>query len=77
MNDKNCKKGKCCNRMRAYREYKGVSQRWLAGKVGCSSSTISEIEMGKRAPNVYLAMRIARALGATVEKLWTEGDYDR
>lgn len=72
MNDKNCEKWKCYNQIRAYREYKGVSQRWLAGKVGCSSSTISEIEMGKRTPNVYLALRIAKALGATVENLWED-----
>lgn len=73
MNDKNCEKGKCYNQIRAYREYKGVSQRRLAGKVGCSSSTISEIEMGKRTPNVYLAMRIAKALGTSVDDLWGEG----
>ena len=72
MNVKNCETGNHYNHVRAYREYKGVSQRWLAGKVGCSSSTISEIEQGKRAPNVYLALRIARALGATVENLWGE-----
>lgn len=49
------------NNVRYYRLYKGVSQRWLAQKVGCSHSTLGAIERGESAPNVYLAMRIARA----------------
>jgi putative transcriptional regulator len=61
---------------RLYKLYKGVSQRWLAQKVGCSHSTLGAIERGESAPNVYLAMRIARALGATVEELWRE-NHDR
>jgi putative transcriptional regulator len=60
------------NNVRYYRLYKGVSQRWLAQKVGCSHSTLGAIERGESAPNVYLAMRIARALDATVEELWRE-----
>ena len=58
------------NHVREYREYKGVSLRWLARKVGCCASTISAIERGKCAPGVYLALRIAKALGTTVENLW-------
>lgn len=64
------------NNVRYYRLYKGVSQRWLAQKVGCSHSTLWAIERGESAPNVYLALRIARALDATVEELWRE-NYDR
>lgn len=64
------------NNVRYYRLYKGVSQRWLAQKVGCSHSTLWAIEHGESAPNVYLAMRIARALDATVEELWRE-NHDR
>ena len=61
------------NHVREYREYKGVSLRWLARKVGCGASTISAIERGKCLPIVYLALRIAKALGTTVESLW-EGE---
>ena len=61
------------NYVREYREYKGVSLRWLARKVGCGASTISAIERGKCVPSVYLALRIAKALGASVEDLWGEG----
>ena len=35
------------NHVREYREYKGVSLRWLARKVGCGASTISAIERGE------------------------------
>lgn len=58
------------NNVREYREYKGVSLRWLARKVGCGASTLCDIERGKSIPNVHLAIRIARALGTTVENLW-------
>lgn len=60
------------NNVRCYRLYKGVSQRWLAQKVGCSHSTLGAIERGESVPNVYLAIRIARALRTTVEKLWED-----
>ena len=61
------------NHVREYREYKGVSLRWLARKVGCVASTISAIERGKCVPSVYLALRIAKALGTSVDDLWGEG----
>lgn len=60
------------NNVREYREYKGVSLRWLARKVGCCASTISAIEREKCVPGVYLALRIAKALGTTVENLWED-----
>ncbi len=58
------------NNVREYREYNGVSLRWLARKVGCGTSTLCDIEKGRSVPNVRLAIRIARALGTTVEELW-------
>ena len=61
------------NHVREYREYKGVSLRWLARKAGCGARTISAIERGKCVPSVYLALRIAKALGASVDDLWGEG----
>ena len=59
------------NNVRAYREYHGVSQRWLARKVGCGTTTISEVEHG-RLPTGVTAIKIARALKTTVEKLWED-----
>lgn len=60
------------NNVREYREYKGVSLRWLAGKVGYGTSTLCDVERGKSIPNVRLAIRIAKALGTTVENLWED-----
>lgn len=58
------------NRIRYYRDYHGISQRELARQVGVTNGEISGIERGNHLPNVLLALRIARALGTTVEKLW-------
>ena len=60
------------NKVRQYREYHGVSQQWLARKAKCGRTTIYEIERGGRLPNVVTAIRIARALRTTVEKLWED-----
>ena len=48
-----------------------MSQRWLARKVGCGKTTISEVERG-RLPNVVTAIKIAQVLETTVEKLWED-----
>lgn len=61
-------------RVNHYRMYLGISQRELAELSGTAPNTICEIEAGKRMPNVLLAIRIAKALGTTVEKLWEEHD---
>lgn len=60
------------NKVKEYREYLGMSQRWLARKVGCGKTMISEVERG-RLPNVVTAIKIARALGTSAENLW-EGE---
>jgi len=42
----------------------------LARKVGIFQSEISEIETGQRMPNVYLAMKIAKALKRKVDEIF-------
>ncbi|WP_310406608.1 helix-turn-helix transcriptional regulator [Nocardia kruczakiae] len=45
----------------------------LSATVGVSRQTVISIEQGDYAPSVYLALRIARALGTTVEDIfWTD-----
>lgn len=56
--------------MRYYREYHGLSQRQLAARVGVTNTAISAIERGAHTPSVLLALRIAKALGVSVEILW-------
>lgn len=52
-----------------------VTQAELAEQVGVSRQTIISVEQGDYAPSVYLALRIARSLGKTVEELFNpEGE---
>ncbi|MEA5152000.1 MAG: helix-turn-helix transcriptional regulator [Oscillospiraceae bacterium] len=60
------------NRIRETRKRRGMKQKALAAAVGTSQSEISAIEDGRREPGVYLALRIAGELGATVEGLFEE-----
>lgn len=56
---------------RARRELR-LTQADLASQVGVSRQTVISIEQGDYAPSVHLAIRIARALGTTVEALFDE-----
>lgn len=57
----------CIARLRRQR---GWRQRDLAAKVGIHQNEVSAIERGGRIPNVYLARRIARVLGAEIETVF-------
>ncbi len=61
-------------KLKDLRDYHGISQRELARRIGVGKTTISEIERGDRLPNVLTAIRIARALGTTVEEIWRDGE---
>lgn len=63
-------RGSIKNHLRQRRRQKGVKQAELAARVGVAQSTISDIEHGYIVPGVYLALRIARALASSVEKLF-------
>jgi putative transcriptional regulator len=51
----------------------GLTQVDLAEAVGVSRQTVITLETGDYAPSVYLALRVARTLGTTVEALWGDG----
>jgi putative transcriptional regulator len=57
-------------RIRAGRREVGLTQQDLAKLVAVSRQTIISMETGDYAPSVYLAIKVARALGVTVESLW-------
>ena len=46
------------------------SQLDVARKLNLYQSEVSQIERGERVPSVYLAKRIAKVLGKTVEELF-------
>lgn len=51
-----------------------LTQAELAREVGVSRQTVIAIEQGDYAPSVYLALRLAKVLGATVEDLFADSD---
>ena len=59
-------------RIRSARRAAGLTQQGLAAAVQVSRQTIIAMETGDYAPSVYLALKIARTLDTTVERLWAE-----
>lgn len=59
------------NRVKSYRLKKGLSQEELSVLTGIPRTTISAIESGKALPSVDYALKLAKALGCTVEELFS------
>ena len=55
--------------LRRYRAQRGLSQQQLADSVGIAKSYISSLELGYRAPNLNLLVKIASALGVRAGEL--------
>lgn len=55
---------------RAMREHRIIRQTALASQVGISRQSLHAIEVGRAIPGVDVALRIAHALGTTVEHLF-------
>ena len=58
------------NKLRYYRQLRGLTQTALAAQAHVPQGTISEIEDGKRTPGVDIAIRLAKCLGAAVEEIF-------
>ena len=59
------------NRLREGRVAAGWTQAELAERVGVSRKTINTVENGVFVPSTVLALRLARALGVSVEGLFS------
>lgn len=59
------------NHIKEYRIKLDMSQGQLSRKSGVSVSTISEVETGKHTPTIEVALRLAHALQAPVEELFS------
>ena len=59
-------------KLRTRRVLADLTQEDLARKVGVTRQTVLAIEKGNYAPSVLLALKLARALGCTVEDLFDE-----
>ena len=62
------------NRLREERARRNLTQAELAEKVGVSRKTINTVENGVFIPSTVLALRLAHALGRTVESLFRLAD---
>jgi putative transcriptional regulator len=58
------------NRLREERSRRNLTQADLATLVNVSRKTINTVENGVFIPSTVLALRLARALGLSVEKLF-------
>lgn len=59
------------NRLREERERRGLTQAELAERVGVSRKTINTVENRIFIPSTVLALKLAMALGRTVEQLFS------
>jgi len=62
--------------MKVRRAMFDLTQAELAERAGVTRKSINAIETGKMVPSVLLALRLARALGTTVEELFHIGAGD-
>lgn len=58
------------NTLRVHRARLGWTQEQLAREIGVSRKTITTIETGRFMPSTWLALKLASALGASVEDLF-------
>ncbi len=61
-------------RLEAVRRARGFSQRTLAEAAGTTRQAVGAIESGGMQPSVGIALRLARALGTSVEELFAPSD---
>ena len=58
------------NRVKEFREKKGLTQEDLAAKLAVSRQTIISIESGRYVPSLELALKFAKLFHCTVEDLF-------
>lgn len=62
------------NRIKEYRGERGLTQAELAELVGVTRKTVNTVENGIFTPSALLAIKLARALGVSVEQLFSISD---
>lgn len=56
--------------MKVHRAIRGLTQAELAALSGITRKSINAIETGRMVPSIILALKLAQALGTTVEALF-------
>ncbi len=62
------------NRMGEVMQKRGMTEERLAALTGIRQGNINRLKNGKHVPKVDTALRVARALRVSVEKLWSLSD---
>ena len=62
------------NTLRVQRAIRDLTQAELAELAGVTRKSVNAIEAGRMVPSVLLALRLAHALGVSVETLFTTPD---
>ena len=67
------------NRIEEIRKERGIRQEDFAKAMGVSRQTISSLETGRYNPSIFLAWKIARYFGMTIEEVFVfeEDDLNR
>ena len=58
------------NRIEEIRKAQGIRQEEFAKQMGVSRQTISSLETGRYNPSIFLAYKIARFFGMTIEEVF-------
>ena len=58
------------NRIEAIRKERGIRQEELAKMLGVSRQTISSLETGRYNPSIFLAYKVAKLFGMTIEEVF-------
>jgi putative transcriptional regulator len=58
------------NRIEEIRKERGIRQEDFAKQMGVSRQTISSLETGRYNPSIFLAYKIARFFGMTIEEVF-------
>ena len=58
------------NKIEAIRKERGIRQEELAQMLGVSRQTISSLETGRYNPSIFLAYKVAKLFGMTIEEVF-------
>ena len=64
------------NRIEEIRKAKGIRQEDFAKSMGVSRQTISSLETGRYNPSIFLAYKIAKYFGMTIEEVFIFDEED-
>ena len=65
------------NKIKEFRKVKNLTQDDLAKELGVTRKTINQIESGNVLPKIDVAYKLSIILGATVEQLFLNDDYNK